>query len=88
MPAENERDELAVVLAGVGMRPNDHAYMTADAILSSSWLAGKLKQARADALEEAARAALLQLADGSKTGDEIFNEGVELAIDAIRGLKR
>lgn len=48
MPADNERDELALVLRGIL-----NEGVAADAILSSSWLAGKLKQARADAWEEA-----------------------------------
>ncbi|OOB91205.1 hypothetical protein [Rathayibacter sp. VKM Ac-2630] len=53
MVAENGRDELAVLLEhhSIGVPFHD---ALADAILSSSWLAGQLKQARADALEEAA----------------------------------
>jgi hypothetical protein len=64
MPADNERDELAELSELIHMA---HLELTTfiygreralELVLSSSWLAGKLKQARADALEEAARIAL------------------------------
>lgn len=52
--ADNGRDELAALMVkhhAIGVPFYDSL---ADAILSSSWLAGQLKQARAAALEEAA----------------------------------
>ena len=98
--ADNERDELAKWLAGEPRFDWDNADAAADAILSSSWLAGKLKQARADALEEAL-AALIEAApplnaelsmrggDGPFTdpGMSAYVEGFHDAHSAIRALK-
>jgi len=68
MPADNERDELAQLLDNSIDRVVDPEQI-ADCILSSSWLAGKLKQARADALREAVEVRALWQSEARMNGD-------------------
>lgn len=55
-----------------------------DAILSSSWLAGQLKQARADALEEAAQVAVDEAWAIFRTGQNDAQDALQRVADNVR----